>query len=58
MAQITMLEAIREALFEEMERDPTVVALGEDIGVYGGAFKVTGGLAGEVWPRARDRYAH
>ncbi len=44
MAEITMLEAIREALFEEMERDPTVVALGEDIGVYGGAFKVTEGL--------------
>jgi len=44
MAEITMLEAIREALFEEMERDPTVVALGEDIGVYGGAFKATEGL--------------
>ena len=44
MATITMLEAIRQALFEEMDRDPTVVALGEDIGVYGGAFKVTEGL--------------
>jgi 2-oxoisovalerate dehydrogenase E1 component beta subunit len=44
VAQITMLEAIREALFEEMERDPTVVAIGEDIGVYGGAFKATEGL--------------
>ncbi len=44
MAEITMLEAIRAALFEEMERDPAVVALGEDIGVYGGAFKVTEGL--------------
>src|ERR1039458_541929 len=44
MAQITMLEAIREALFEEMERDPTVVTIGEDIGVYGGAFKATEGL--------------
>jgi 2-oxoisovalerate dehydrogenase E1 component beta subunit len=44
MPEITMLEAIREALFEEMERDPTVVALGEDIGVYGGAFKATEGL--------------
>jgi 2-oxoisovalerate dehydrogenase E1 component beta subunit len=42
--EITMLEAIREALFEEMERDPAVVAIGEDIGVYGGAFKVTEGL--------------
>lgn len=44
MAEITMLEAIRAALFEEMERDPAVVALGEDIGVYGGAFRVTEGL--------------
>jgi 2-oxoisovalerate dehydrogenase E1 component beta subunit len=41
---VTMLEAIRQALFEEMDRDPTVVAIGEDIGVYGGAFKVTEGL--------------
>ncbi len=44
MAEVTFLEAIRQALFEEMERDPTVVCLGEDIGVYGGAFKVTQGL--------------
>jgi 2-oxoisovalerate dehydrogenase E1 component beta subunit len=44
MAETTFLEAIRSALFEEMERDPAVVALGEDIGVYGGAFKVTEGL--------------
>jgi len=39
-----MVEAIRQALFEEMERDPAIVALGEDIGVYGGAFKATEGL--------------
>jgi pyruvate/2-oxoglutarate/acetoin dehydrogenase E1 component len=45
MAEITYLEAIREALFEEMERDPEVFCLGEDIGTYGGAFKVTDGLA-------------
>lgn len=44
MAQVTMLEAIRQAMFEEMDRDPSVVAIGEDIGVYGGAFKVTEGL--------------
>ncbi|MFI5243689.1 MAG: alpha-ketoacid dehydrogenase subunit beta [Gemmatimonadales bacterium] len=48
MAEITYLEAIREALFEEMERDPNVFCLGEDVGVYGGAFKVTDGL--------RDRF--
>jgi pyruvate/2-oxoglutarate/acetoin dehydrogenase E1 component len=44
MADITYLEAIREALLEEMERDPNVFILGEDIGKYGGAFKVTEGL--------------
>src|SRR5438270_10725315 len=44
MAEITYLEAIREALFEEMERDADVFCLGEDIGRYGGAFKVTEGL--------------
>ena len=44
MAEITYLEAIREALFEEMERDPNVFMIGEDIGVFGGAFKVTEGL--------------
>ncbi|HMS01435.1 MAG TPA: alpha-ketoacid dehydrogenase subunit beta [Gemmatimonadaceae bacterium] len=42
--EITYLEAIREALFEEMARDPNVFCLGEDIGAYGGAFKVTEGL--------------
>src|ERR1044071_5255292 len=40
----TYLEAIREGLWEEMERDPNVFMLGEDIGVYGGAFKVTDGF--------------
>lgn len=40
----TMLEAIAEALWEEMERDPRVFLMGEDIGVYGGAFKVTKGF--------------
>lgn len=44
MPEITMLDAIRQALFEEMDRDPAVVAIGEDIGVYGGAFKATEGL--------------
>ncbi len=44
MTEVTYLEAIREALAEEMERDPDVFCLGEDIGKYGGAFKVTDGL--------------
>lgn len=41
---VTFLEAISEALFEEMTRDDSVFILGEDIGVYGGAFKVTRGF--------------
>jgi pyruvate/2-oxoglutarate/acetoin dehydrogenase E1 component len=41
---VTFLEAIREGIWEEMERDPSVFLLGEDIGVYGGAFKVTEGM--------------
>jgi 2-oxoisovalerate dehydrogenase E1 component beta subunit len=44
MAEVTYLEAIRQGLAEEMERDPSVFCLGEDIGKYGGAFKVTDGL--------------
>lgn len=55
MAQVTMLEAIRQAIFEEMERDPSVVTIGEDIGVYGGAFKVTAGLLERFgWERVID----
>jgi 2-oxoisovalerate dehydrogenase E1 component beta subunit len=55
MAQVTFLEAIRQALFEEMERDPAVVMIGEDIGVYGGAFKVTAGLLERFgWERVID----
>jgi 2-oxoisovalerate dehydrogenase E1 component beta subunit len=42
--ELSYLEAIREALFEEMERDPKVFVLGEDVGPYGGAFGVTQGL--------------
>jgi pyruvate/2-oxoglutarate/acetoin dehydrogenase E1 component len=42
--ELSYLEAIREALAEEMRRDPKVFVLGEDVGVYGGAFGVTQGL--------------
>lgn len=44
MAVITYLEAIRQALFDEMGRDERVFVIGEDVGAYGGAFKVTEGL--------------
>jgi pyruvate/2-oxoglutarate/acetoin dehydrogenase E1 component len=43
-------DAIREALAEEMRRDPNVVLFGEDIGLYGGAFGVTRGLLDEFGP--------
>jgi 2-oxoisovalerate dehydrogenase E1 component beta subunit len=42
--ELTYLEAIREALGDEMRRDPKVFVLGEDVGLYGGAFGVTQGL--------------
>jgi len=51
----TFLEAIRQAMFEEMERDPAVVLLGEDVGVYGGAFKTSEGLLERFgWERVID----
>jgi 2-oxoisovalerate dehydrogenase E1 component beta subunit len=45
--QLTYLDAINEALREEMRRDPKVFVLGEDVGPYGGAFGVTKGLVDE-----------
>ena len=44
MALTTYVDAIREGLWEEMERDENVFILGEDVGIYGGAFKVTKGM--------------
>ncbi len=44
MAETTYVEAIRQGIWEEMERDDTVFVMGEDIAVYGGAFKVTKGM--------------
>ena len=54
-APVTFLEAIKQAIFEEMERDPAVVLLGEDVGVYGGAFKTSEGLLERFgWERVID----
>ena len=47
----TYLEAIREAIREEMKADPDVFIMGEDIGAYGGAFKITEGLLAEFGPQ-------
>lgn len=53
--ELTMLEAVREALVQEMRRDENVFLIGEDIGVYGGAFGVSKGMLEEFGPeRVRD----
>ena len=51
MAEMTAAEAIRTALVEELERDPAVVLLGEDIARYGGAFRVTRDLVDRFGPQ-------
>ena len=50
MAQITLVEAINLALKHEMERDASVVVLGQDVGVDGGVFRATLGLSGRFGP--------
>ena len=50
MPHLTYLEAIRQGIWEEMEHDPAVFCIGEDIGIYGGAFKVTDGLINRFGP--------
>lgn len=47
---VTYFEAIRQALRSEMERDPRVILLGEDIGIYGGAFRLTEGFLDAFGP--------
>lgn len=44
MSQTTYVEAIRQGIWEEMERDENVFVMGEDVAIYGGAFKVTKGM--------------
>jgi 2-oxoisovalerate dehydrogenase E1 component beta subunit len=50
MSVITYLEAIRQALWEEMESDPRVFLLGQDVGTYGGPFRVTAGMLDRFGP--------
>jgi 2-oxoisovalerate dehydrogenase E1 component beta subunit len=50
VSQVTYLEAIRQALWQEMERDERVFMLGQDIGTYGGAFRVTAGMLERFGP--------
>ena len=50
MAAITLIEALTLAMASEMRRDPSVVVLGEDVGVNGGVFRATSGLIQEFGP--------
>jgi acetoin:2,6-dichlorophenolindophenol oxidoreductase subunit beta len=50
MREITYLEAVREAITQEMERDETVFLIGEDVGKYGGAFGVSSGMLDKFGP--------
>ncbi len=50
MAVTTYLDAIKEGMWEEMEKDDRVFILGEDVGIYGGAFKVTKGMLDRFGP--------
>ena len=55
MAELTYRQAVARGIAQEMERDPSVVMLGEDIGAAGGVFKTTEGLLGRFGPdRVRD----
>jgi len=55
MARITMREAISQALWEEMERDPDVFIMGQEVGVWGGTYAVTKGFYDHFGPdRVRD----
>lgn len=55
MAEITMREAISQALWEEMERDESVFIMGEEVGVWGGTYAVTKGFYDHFGPeRVRD----
>lgn len=55
MARLTMREAISQALWEEMERDPDVFIMGEEVGVWGGTYAVTKGFYDHFGPeRVRD----
>ena len=55
MARITMREAISQALMEEMDRDPSVFIMGEEVGVWGGTYAVTRGFYDKYGPeRVKD----
>jgi pyruvate dehydrogenase E1 component beta subunit len=51
MAEKSYRDAIRDAMIEEMDRDPNVLILGEDIGVYEGTFRITAGMLKKYGPK-------
>ena len=53
---LTMAQAVAEAIGQEMERDPNVFVMGEDVGIYGGIFGATSGPAQALRPGARHGY--
>ena len=57
MAVMTYREALNLALREEMRRDPRVFVIGEEVGLYDGAYKVTQGLLKEFGETAHRRHA-
>ena len=50
MATVTYLEAVRQGMWDEMEKDSRVFLLGQDIGRYGGPFRVTAGFLDRFGP--------
>src|SRR5947208_14921199 len=51
MSEKSYRDAIREAMIEEMDRDPRVLIMGEDIGVYEGTFRITAGMLKKYGPK-------
>ncbi len=58
MAETLLFNALRQAIDEEMGRDDTVFVLGEDVGHYGGSYKVTKDLYKKIRRTAGSRYTH
>ena len=56
MAQMTMIQAITDALRTELSNDENVLVFGEDVGVNGGVFRATENLAERIWRRTCIRY--
>src|SRR4051812_11286883 len=51
MSEMSYRDAIRAAMMEEMDRDPSVLIMGEDIGIYEGTFRITAGMLKKYGPK-------